>query len=110
MLRTDQLLHSASTTASRPNPGASLPGTLAFPQTGLAPAGCRKLVARLRHDRSFAVIAPELLDARGYRLSATFNVVRDRLEALGLAITLTAISAVFFTKIAPTKGCLLYTS
>ena len=38
-LRTGQLLHPASTPDSRPNPGASLPGTLASPRTGLAPAG-----------------------------------------------------------------------
>ncbi|HEX9312693.1 MAG TPA: WS/DGAT domain-containing protein [Actinomycetota bacterium] len=33
---------------SRPAPGAVLPGTLASPRTGLTPAGCRELVARLR--------------------------------------------------------------
>jgi len=55
MLRTGQSLapsqglrRSASTTASLPPPGAVLPGTLASPRTGLAPAGCRELVARLR--------------------------------------------------------------
>ena len=58
MLRTGQLLHPASTPASRPKPGASLPGTLASPRTGLAPAGCRELVARLRHDHSFALRRP----------------------------------------------------
>ena len=56
MLRTGQSLapsqglrRSASTTASLPPPGAVLPGTLASPRTGLTPAGCRELVARLRH-------------------------------------------------------------
>src|SRR6266536_3651931 len=56
MLRTGQLLaplqglcRSASTAGSHPTPGAVLPGTLASPRTGLAPAGCRELVARLRH-------------------------------------------------------------
>ena len=39
MLRTGQLLDPASTPASRPDPGASLPGTLASPRTGLSPAG-----------------------------------------------------------------------
>ena len=50
MLRTGHLLHPASTQASRPEPGASLPGTLASPQAGLAPAGYRELDVRLRHD------------------------------------------------------------
>ena len=49
MLRTGHLLGPASTQASRPTPEASLPGTLASPRTGLAPAGCRELVARPRH-------------------------------------------------------------
>jgi hypothetical protein len=57
-LRTEQLLHPASTPASRPDPGASLPGTLASPRTGLTPAGCRELGARLRHDHSFRVTRP----------------------------------------------------
>src|SRR6266508_3905860 len=55
-LRTGQLLApsqglgcSASTAGSHPTPGAVLPGTLASPRTGLTPAGCRELVARLRH-------------------------------------------------------------
>jgi hypothetical protein len=39
---------SASTPGSRPTPGVLLPGTLASPRAGLAPAGCRELVARLR--------------------------------------------------------------
>jgi hypothetical protein len=39
---------SASTPGSRPTPGVLLPGTLASPQAGLTPAGCRELVARLR--------------------------------------------------------------
>src|SRR5215208_7534240 len=39
---------SASTPGSRPTPGVLLPGTLASPRTGLTPAGCRELVARLR--------------------------------------------------------------
>src|SRR5213592_2404198 len=61
MLRTGQLLApsqgrrcSASTTGSRPPPGAVLPGTLASPRTGLTPAGCRELVARLRHGELLA--------------------------------------------------------
>lgn len=67
-LRTGQSLHPASNPASQPNPGASLPGTLASPRTGLSPAGHQELVVRLRHVRSFAVMASELLDARGSRL------------------------------------------
>jgi len=39
MLRTGQLIHPASHPASRRRTGASLPGTLASPRTGLAPAG-----------------------------------------------------------------------
>ena len=57
-LRTEQLLHPASTPASRPDPGASLPGTLASPRTGLTPAGCRELLARLRHGHPFMVMRP----------------------------------------------------
>ena len=63
MLRTGQLFDPASTPASRPTPGASLPGTLAFPRTGLAPAGSRELVARLRHEVVSFLTASELLDA-----------------------------------------------
>jgi hypothetical protein len=48
---------------SHPRPGAALPRTLASPRTGLTPAGCRELVARLRHDAILSVMAPELLDA-----------------------------------------------
>src|SRR6476661_2476030 len=44
-----------------PHAGNQLPGTLASPRTGLTPAGCPELVARLHHDlQSF--IASELLD------------------------------------------------
>jgi len=62
-LRTAHLLGPASTPTSRSTPGAPLPGTLASPRTGLAPAGCRELVARLRHGLVSFSIAPELLDA-----------------------------------------------
>ena len=67
MLRTANLLHPASDPAFRPTPGVSLPGTLASPRTGLAPAGRRQLVVRLRHDCSFALMAPDLLDAQDFR-------------------------------------------
>jgi len=46
-----------------PDTGSQLPGTLASPRTGLAPAGCPQLVARLRHDDLLVVMASELLDA-----------------------------------------------
>src|SRR6266540_1521248 len=41
------LCHSASTTRISPAAGSQLPGTLASPQTGLTPAGCPELDARL---------------------------------------------------------------
>src|SRR5215217_7336822 len=71
MLRTGRLpaphrgrSSSASTPGSRPTPGVLLPGTLASPRAGLAPAGCRELVARLRRRSLPSVTsAPELLDA-----------------------------------------------
>src|SRR5664280_3701534 len=68
MLRTGHLLHPASNPASRPRTGASLPGTLASPRTGLAPAGCPQLVAWLRHHNMnlLVVMAPKLLDALPY--------------------------------------------
>src|ERR1035437_2246414 len=64
MLRTAKLFHPASTPTFRSTPGASLPGTLASHRIGLAPAGRRGLVTRFGHDRSFAVMASELLGAR----------------------------------------------
>src|SRR5271168_4012308 len=66
MLRTAKLLHPASDPASRPSPGASLPGTLASPRTGLAPAGRRELLARLRHGCSFALRAPRAAGRTGF--------------------------------------------
>src|SRR4029453_13514753 len=47
---------SASTPGSRPTPGVLLPRTLASPRTGLAPAGCRELVARLRRGALLSVL------------------------------------------------------
>src|SRR5215218_505224 len=46
----------ASTAGSRPTPGVLLPGTLASPRTGLTPAGCRELVARLRRGALLSVV------------------------------------------------------
>jgi hypothetical protein len=46
----------ASTPGSRPTPGVLLPGTLASPRTGLTPAGCRELVARLRRGALLSVV------------------------------------------------------
>ena len=65
MLRTGHLLRPASNPASRPRTGASLPGTLASPRTGLAPAGCPQLLAWLRHHNMnlLVVMASKLLDA-----------------------------------------------
>ena len=65
MLRTGQLLGPAPHPASRPRTGALLPGTLASPRTGLAPAGCPQLVDWLRHHNInlLVVMAPNLLDA-----------------------------------------------
>ena len=62
-LRTGQLLHPASHPTSRRRTGASLPGTLASPRTGLPPAGCPELVERLRHDDLLVIFAPALLGA-----------------------------------------------
>ena len=82
MLRTGQSLApsqglccSASTTASRPSPGAVLPRTLASPRTGLTPAGCRELVARLRHH------APPRHGARAAGRTDTCKVGRQRTDA-----------------------------
>src|SRR5215217_5328196 len=62
----------ASTPGSRPTPGAALPGTLASPRTGLPPAGCRELVARLRPGALLSVAsAPELLDAHSAGIGRT---------------------------------------
>src|ERR1035437_7070650 len=62
MLRTGHSLHPASTPASRPTPGASLPGTLASPRTGLSPAGSRELSLSSSQEKSSSLDAPELLD------------------------------------------------
>ena len=48
--------------------GASLPGTLASPRTGLTPAGCRELAPGYDMTTPFQGHAPGLLDARGSRL------------------------------------------
>ena len=63
-LRTGKLLHPASHAAARRHTGASLPGTLASPRTGLPPAGCPELVERLRHDDLLVIAAPALLGAQ----------------------------------------------
>src|SRR5215211_3998262 len=47
---------SASTPGSRPTPGVLLPRTLASPRTGLTPAGCHELVARLRRRSLLSVL------------------------------------------------------
>src|SRR5215211_7030263 len=60
----------ASTPGSRPTPGAALPGTLASPRTGLPPAGCRELGARLHLAPPFVASAPELLDEHSPGITA----------------------------------------
>jgi hypothetical protein len=57
----------ASTPGSRPTPGAALPGTLASPRTGLAPAGCRELVARLRRGGLLSVVLGARAAGRTFR-------------------------------------------
>jgi len=52
---------STSTPASRPTPGAPLPRTLVSPRTGLTPAGCPELDARL-HPNLPSIRMPGLLD------------------------------------------------
>jgi Group II intron, maturase-specific domain len=57
-----------------PHAGNQLPGTLASPRTGLTPAGCPELIARLHHDlQSF--IASELLDTQA------IQKVKDKVKA-----------------------------
>lgn len=72
-LRTGQLLHPASHAASRRRTGASLPGTLASPRTGLPPAGCPELVERLRHDDLLVIAAPALLGAQKRSVLVTLH-------------------------------------
>ena len=78
MLRTGQLLHPASTPASQPTPEASLPGTLASPRTGLAPAGYRELVVRL-HQVMASPPCP------GVRTAGRTAAKRQRARDRGLA-------------------------
>ena len=52
--------------------GSQLPGTLVSPRTGLAPAGCPQLVARLGHDDLLGLMASPWGKDRTWRsLSAT---------------------------------------
>src|SRR5204862_694999 len=74
MLRTGRLpaphrgrSSSASTPRSRPTPGVLLPGTLASPRTGLTPAGCRELVARLRRGALLSVVLGAPATGRTFR-------------------------------------------
>jgi len=89
MLRTAHLLCPASTPASRPTSGASLPRTLASPRTGLAPAGCRELVARLRHEVVSFLTAPELLDAHRWNSPSMPNAggAVDHFDGRGLLLS-----------------------
>ncbi len=69
MLQTGQLLALSGVLSLRfdggvsPDAGSQLPGTLASPGTGLAPAGCRELVARFCRNALLSLSAPELLGA-----------------------------------------------
>jgi hypothetical protein len=70
MLRTGQSLSLSGLLSLRfdggisTDAGSQLPGTLASPRTGLAPAGQLELHARLRHVMEYLHIhAPGLLDA-----------------------------------------------
>src|SRR5215216_2762644 len=58
----------ASTPGSRPTPGAALPGTLASPQAGHPPAGCRELALGYTINLP-SISAPELLDAHSSGIS-----------------------------------------
>src|SRR6266508_6638396 len=58
---------SASTPGSHPTPGVLLPGTLASPRTGLPPAGCRELVARLRRGALLSVLLGARATGRTFR-------------------------------------------
>src|SRR5215218_7054817 len=60
-------LRPASTPGSHPTPGAALPGTLASPRTGLTPAGCRELVARLRRGALLSVVLGARAAGRTFR-------------------------------------------
>ena len=91
-LRTGQLLHPASTPTFRPTPWALLPGTLAFPRTGLAPAGSRELVARTPTSSGYPLQTQEseLLDAQREDLPAPPATQNANLDPLveGPAISL----------------------
>jgi hypothetical protein len=75
---------SASTPGSHPTPGVLLPRTLASPRTGLAPAGCRELVARLRRALLRWSSAPELLDAHSRRISGRLFFVTMPRRSCGM--------------------------
>src|SRR5919109_539965 len=93
MLRTGRLpaphrgrSSSASTPGSRPTPGVLLPGTLASPRTGLTPAGCRELVARLpRRSLPSVTSAPELLDAHSRGIATARSAINPLLATLRVA-------------------------
>src|SRR5213596_1687565 len=76
---------SASTPGSHPTPGVLLPGTLASPRTGLAPAGCRELVARLRRAALLSVV----LGARATGRTLLRNREVDRVRPGGVTLPAT---------------------
>src|SRR5215218_2078851 len=69
---------SASTPGSRPTPGVLLPGTLASPRTGLAPAGCRELVARLRRGVLLSVVLGARAAGRTFQRDHLWRRARGR--------------------------------
>jgi hypothetical protein len=68
---------SASTPGSHPMPGVLLPGTLASPRTGLAPAGCRELVARLRRGALLSVVLGARAAGRTFPQNRPYGWTRD---------------------------------
>lgn len=80
----------ASTPDSHPTPAGALPRTLASPRTGLTPAGCRELLARL-HRRTPSMTAPELLDARGSKTGLVRELVVRRRSSKAHMVNLNAL-------------------
>src|SRR5215218_2901131 len=72
----------ASTSRSRPTPGVLLPGTLASPRTGLTPAGCRELVARLRRGALLSVLLGARATGRTFLRNHGTPVLRNDAETV----------------------------
>src|SRR6266545_6943360 len=78
---------SASTPGSHPTPGVLLPGTLASPRAGLAPAGCRELVARLRRGALLSVMLGARATGRTFRRNRAGCSQVDRQPVIEGAVT-----------------------